>query len=411
MASVPKKWQIVIVLATIAGLNYADRTAISTVYPLVSGDLGLSNVALGAIGSVFLWAYALGSPVAGYFADRVSRSRMILWSLVGWSAATLATAFVHNLTAMLATRILLGIAECAYLPAAVALIAEHHGPETRATAMGLHLAGLNAGLIGGGFICGYLGDHLSWRFDFLALGCAGFVAAAVAKAILRDNSMPRAAAGGNGFELGNALALLRVIPADAILIEAMLVATGTWIFLNWLPLYYKETFHLSLAAAGFSGTFMIQMAAVIGIVLGGVISDRFARGVLPRRVLLFAACYFCAAPFLAAFVFRPGFAVASLCIFSYSLLRSIGSCNEHPILCEVLPDDLRATSVGLMNSLSCAAGGIGVLAAGYLKRDWGLAGVFGGVSLLVFTAAIVVLAAYGLLARSRARSRMTCEVS
>jgi MFS family permease len=191
----------------------------------------------------------------------------------------------------------------------------------------------------------------------------------------------------------------------------MLVATGTWIFLNWLPLYYKETFHLSLAAAGFSGTFMIQMAAVIGITVGGVISDRFARGVLARRVLLFAACYFCAAPFLVAFVFGPGLVFASACIFAYSLLRSIGSCNEHPILCEVLRKDLRATAIGLMNSLSCAAGGIGVFTAGYLKRDWGLAGVFGGVSLLVFSAGIIVLAAYGMLARKPAATPVEFQIS
>ncbi|HEY3840239.1 MAG TPA: MFS transporter [Bryobacteraceae bacterium] len=410
MAPLHKKWQTVMLLAIIAGLNYADRTAISTVFPLVRADLNLTDVAMAAIGSVFLWAYAVGSPVAGYLADRVSRSRMILWSLLGWSAATIATAFVHSTNAMLVTRVFLGIAECAYLPAAVALIADHHGPETRATAMGLHLAGLNAGLIGGGFACGYLGEHFGWRSDFLFLGCAGFLLAIVVKLVLRDAPAPaiihREAPGP-----ARVLTLLRVVTADAILIEAMLVATGTWMFLNWLPLYYKETFNLSLAAAGFSGTFMIQMAAVIGITVGGVISDRLSGGILARRVLLLAVCYFCAAPFLASFIVHPGFSAVSASIFSYSLLRSIGSCNEHPILCEILPHDLRATAIGLQNTLSCMAGGIGVLAAGYLKHDWGLEGVFGGVSLLVLMAGAVVLAAYRLLVRDRSSARVECEVS
>jgi MFS family permease len=379
MALASQKWQVVMILAAIAGMNYADRTAISTAYPLVRTDLGLTDVAMAAIGSVFLWAYAIGSPVARHFADRTSRTRLVLWSLVGWSAATPATAFVQNVNEMLATRVLLGIVESAYLPAAVALIADHHGPETRATAMGLHLAGLNAGLIGGGFACGYLGDRIGWRAVFLLLGSAGFALALIAQMVLRDGPVRQAGTLRAHFALENAVSLLRVATADAILLEAMLVATGTWIFLNWLPLYYKETFNLSLAAAGFSGTFMIQMAAVIGITAGGVISGRFSRGVLPRRVMLFAACYFCAAPFLAAFTFRPGFVASSLCIFAYSLLRNIGSCNEPPILCDVLRNDLRATAIGLMNSLSCAAGGIGVLAAGYFKRDWGLAGVWGSV--------------------------------
>ncbi len=38
----------------------------------------------------------------------------------------------------------------------------------------------------------------------------------------------------------------------------MLVSIGTWSFANWLPLYFTETFHMSLAGAGFSGTFAIQ---------------------------------------------------------------------------------------------------------------------------------------------------------
>jgi MFS transporter, ACS family, glucarate transporter len=73
-------------LFAIATLNYADRTAISSVFPLLRADLGASNVALAAIGSVFLWSYAIGSPFARLLADRVSRRRVVLWSLVSWSA-------------------------------------------------------------------------------------------------------------------------------------------------------------------------------------------------------------------------------------------------------------------------------------------------------------------------------------
>src|SRR6516162_315199 len=120
MIRLEQKWQTVVVLFFVAGLNYADRTAISAVFPLVRADLALTDVALAAIGSVFLWAYAVGSPFAGYLADRLSRSRLVVLSLLGWSVATIATAFVHDLTAMLLTRVFLGIAECAYLPAAVA---------------------------------------------------------------------------------------------------------------------------------------------------------------------------------------------------------------------------------------------------------------------------------------------------
>jgi len=141
------------------------------------------------------------------------------------------------------------------------------------------------------------------------------------------------------------------------------------------------------------------------------LSDRLARGKVARRVLLLSVCYFMAAPFLAVFVIRPGYVLISAAIFAYSLLRSIGSINEHPILCDVLPPDLRATAIGLMNTLSCASGGVGVLAAGYLKHDWGLAGIFGGVSLLVLTAAVIALIAYLLLVGTRTPAPIEYEAS
>jgi sugar phosphate permease len=44
-------------------INYADRTSITALFPLLKADLGYSDVALGALGSVFLWSYALASPL------------------------------------------------------------------------------------------------------------------------------------------------------------------------------------------------------------------------------------------------------------------------------------------------------------------------------------------------------------
>ena len=73
------------------------------------------------------------------------------------------------------------------------------------------------------------------------------------------------------------LAVIR-IPSYLILVaEAMLQATGLWTFFNWLPLYFTETFHMSLAGSGFSGTFMLQVAAVVGITLGKATPEQSCR--------------------------------------------------------------------------------------------------------------------------------------
>ena len=63
--------------------------------------------------------------------------------------------FGHTATQLLFMRALLGIAEAAYIPAATALIAEHHGSDTRARAIGIHLAGFSVGMVCGGSIAGF----------------------------------------------------------------------------------------------------------------------------------------------------------------------------------------------------------------------------------------------------------------
>src|SRR5258708_451543 len=112
------KWIYVAALFFVSALNYADRTSITAVYPLLKSQLGFTDIGLGAIGSMFLWSYAFASPFAGYIGDRFDRSRIIVWSLAGWSATTLLTGLVDSQWQLLTTRVVLGLVESMYLPAA-----------------------------------------------------------------------------------------------------------------------------------------------------------------------------------------------------------------------------------------------------------------------------------------------------
>ena len=161
------RWQTVLILACVAGINYADRTSLSVVYPLLQADLHLSDLQLAAIGTLFLWSYAIGSLGAGVIADRLPRNRVILWSLVAWSLVTVLSGFARTANELLATRVLLGLAECFYLPAAIALIADHHPVASRGRALSLHMSGLYVGLVGGGALSGYMGETFGGDSDFL----------------------------------------------------------------------------------------------------------------------------------------------------------------------------------------------------------------------------------------------------
>jgi predicted MFS family arabinose efflux permease len=391
-------WFVTGVLFFCAALNYADRTAVSSVFPLLRHDFGMSDVALAAIGSFFLWSYASASPIAGLLADRFSRSRLVVCSLLLWSLATAITACAPNAAFLLSARVLLGLSECLYLPAAIALIADYHPASTRATAMAVHLAGLNAGMIVGGSLGGYLGQHYGWRTMFLALGGAGVLFAVFCGLVLRDTPKVKALDGapmaGPAGILESLRAILTVPTYLVVILQAMLVAIGTWVFINWLPLYFAESFHMSLAAAGFSGTFTIQAAGVLGTIFGGYASDRAARGDASRRMLVQCLCLFASAPFLLSFIWSKNFFWISLSVFLYQLFAAMAAANEHPIICDVLDQRLRSTAIGCMNTVNSLAGGAGILLAGFFKHNLGLGAIFACASGFLLLAAFLVLAGY-----------------
>ncbi len=391
-------WRIVALLACAAALNYADRTSISSVFPLLKADLGLTDVQLASVGSFFLWSYAAASPLAGFLADRLPRARVVACSLFAWSLVTIWTGLSHSVTELLASRILLGFAECAYLPAAVALIADHHPASTRGRAMALHLVGLNAGLIGGGALAGYLGETHGWRVSLFVLGGAGIVMSGVCALLLREGpARSTKAVLQTQVPIGPQLRGLLGKPAYIYLAaQAMLVSVGTWMFFNWMPLYFRETFGLSLALAGFSGTAVLQVSAVAGAVIGGVLSDRAAM-LEPKggRLRMMMYCYLICAPCLLVFLITGGsMLTVSGAVLSFSLFRSLATSSETPSMCDLVPAGDRSTGQALMNCANTIAGGAGVFIAGYLKADYGLGGVFAGVSGLMFLAAGLVYAAW-----------------
>jgi predicted MFS family arabinose efflux permease len=406
-------WPLIAVLTTIAALNYCDRMAMAAVFPLLRTDLGVSDVGLGAIGSAFLWTYALGSPFAGWLADRRSRTRMVLLSVLGWSLVTMATGLTYSVNQLMAMRLLLGFAECAYLPAAVGLLADHHGPRHRGRAISLHTAGLGIGAVIGTTAAGYLGQHYGWRSTFLILGGVGVILAGVAAVVLRGKDVPSVPADGPAFEGARAHSSLRTvlrIPSYwVLLVQSMIVSLGIWLFLNWLPLYFRDTFSLSLVGAGFFGAALLEFPGLFGVVVGGQISDFVARRKSVNRMLVQSICYFIGGALLLTFTTRAAFALVASAVFVFSFLRSLASANEGPLLCDLLAPRQRSTAIGLMNSANTFAGGIGVLGAGVLKQNYSLATIFGSVSILVFGAAALTGVGYYFLLPRDLRLRTTGE--
>ena len=82
------RWAVVGMLWFICFFNYADRVAISSVFPVLEKQYHFTKPQLGLIGAVFTWVYALAAPFAGQVGDKGTRKLVILGGLYIWSLVT-----------------------------------------------------------------------------------------------------------------------------------------------------------------------------------------------------------------------------------------------------------------------------------------------------------------------------------
>lgn len=366
------KWLVVAVLWGVAVLNYLDRQVVFSLLPLLQHDLRATGFQLGLISTVFLWTYGLLSPLGGLIADRIGRTRVIIASLAIWTLATWLTSHVSSIQGMLWTRTLMGASEAFYLPAALALIADLHGNETRSLATGLHQSGLYTGLVLGGAWGGWLGERAGWREVFSVLGIVGVVYLGIVVLTLRRESprvqVSKATAGI--FELLRAPGFFAVVSA----FTAMAIAN--WLIYTWLPLFLFDRYHLTLSGAGFSATFYLQAASYVGVVVGGVLTDRWAMHNPRARAWVQITGLAVAAPFLVALAGAGSMFVLIPALVAFGFGRGLFDCNTMPLLRSITGPERSATGYGILNLAGCLAGGVGAAAAGWMKESIGLASAF-----------------------------------
>jgi predicted MFS family arabinose efflux permease len=379
-------WAVVGLLWVVACLNYLDRQVIFSLFPLIRSEMKVDDFQLGLLSTVFLWVYGLASPFGGYLADRVGRKRILVSSLLIWTAVTLLTGYVRDFRQLLAARALMGLSEACYLPAALALIAELHGERSRSLATGIHQSGLYAGMAFGGAIGGWMGERQGWRAPFVLLGAVGLVYAFVLVKGLRAGG--KESASPMGASIGE---VLRLPGYGGMLAAFTAFAIANWVVYTWLPLYIFERFQVSLASAGFSATFYLQAASFAGILAGGWVADRWSRKSAKGRVWTQAVGFAIAAPFLFLVGATGSLTVAIAALVAFGIGKGFYDCNTMPVLAQAARPEVRATGYGIFNLAGCVAGGAMAAAAGALKPAIGLAGAIEvAAALLLLSAASLV---------------------
>ncbi len=371
---IERAWLIVGLLWVVACLNYLDRIMITTMRGSIVAAIPMSDAQFGLLTSVFLWVYGSLSPFAGFLADRFSRSRVIILSLLVWSAITWMTAHATTFNQLLATRALMGISEAFYLPAALALIADYHRGTTRSLATGIHMSGIMLGS-GLGGIGGWLAEGHGWSYVFNLFGIFGIVYAVFLILFIRDvppeknatTQLPEPAPRVHFFE-----ALSSLFSHKGFIIALAywgLLGLVGWAIAGWMPTYLTEHFNLTQGVGGLSATVYLQAAAVFGVLIGGAWADRWSRTNERGRILVPVLGLCIAAPGILLAANTTLLAVAIGGLILYGLMRSFSDSNMMPILCLVSDPRYRATGYGLLNMCACYVGGLTIYIGGAMRDN------------------------------------------
>jgi MFS family permease len=387
---------MVVLLLPVALLNYLDRQLVATMQKSIMGSVDdlKTQAQWGHLLAWFKWTYALASPFAGYVADRFGRRHVIALSLFVWSADTWATAHATSYDQLLATRAIMGLSEAFYIPAALALIADHHGTATRSRAVGLHQIGIYIGVMLGS-LGGYVADDpaLGWRWAFTGLGLLGVAYALPLWWWLRDT--PRDAATPPARPDVAVGELLGNRDFRLLLLYFTLPALAGWVVRDWMPSVLQKDLGLTQGLAGVSAVVWWQGAAILSALGGGWLADRWMRRSPRGRQQVSALGMSLIVPALlgVGIVIGQGslpLAIAFLVLFG--LGWGLFDSNNMPILAQIARPDQRATGYGLMNLASISCGGLADVGFGWLRdHQVPLNLIFGGFAAVACLSAWLVL--------------------
>jgi ACS family hexuronate transporter-like MFS transporter len=263
----------------LAGISNAlDRQIISLLKTEMSADLGWDDEDYGRLAAYFQFAAAAAFLVTGWLVDKLGVKWGNVIGVAAWSIAAAAHGWATVAWHFVACRIGLGATEAMGTPLTIKTVAAVFPANQRSLAIGLQTLIAAVGLVSMPFLIPWMAGLIGWRGAFIAAGASGILIIALWLVATR----------GVRFDDGAELARIDFADDDqpygpilterrtwAIAIAKLLSDATWWLFLYWLPDFYRRQFGLSGGS----------LASAMAIAYFGSGGGAFAWGWLSTRLL------------------------------------------------------------------------------------------------------------------------------
>ena len=375
------KWEVLLLLWMAYLLNQADRQVFNTVLPAIRDALHLTDTSIGLIATIFNLCYACMVPLGGLAGDRLSRKWVVTIAILFWSVATMFTGLATGVIMLILLRsVATGGGEAFFGPANYSLLGQYH-TDTRARAMSIHQTAYYVGVILAGWLAGYIADKLGWEYSFIIFGGVGIIWGIIMAIRLKDKKEEIAGQAGNDVNVSKEENKVGILDGFKVVFTTptalmltigfsglIFVITG---FMTWVPAFLQEEFGQSQAASGFNSMFYTYLAAFIGVLLAGSLSDKFAAKTNKARMLLQAFGLIVGSIFLFIMGNSTTLWVLYLSFAGWGFFRAFFDANTYTVLYDVTPSRLHASCSSAMITTGFAVGALAPVVLGAMKESLG----------------------------------------
>lgn len=365
------KWEVLALLWVAYLLNQGDRQVFNSVLPLIRDSLGLTDSSVSLIAVFFNLFYAVMVPLGGWFGDRLSRKWVCTLSILFWSVATMLTGLANGVFLLILTRsVATGGGEAFFGPANYSLLGQYH-TDTRARAMSIHQTSYYVGVILAGWLAGYIGDHLGWKYAFYIFGGAGVLWATVMALRLKD--LPRSETPHvDKPDIWSGFKTVFTTPTALMVTLGfcgfIFVITG---YMTWAPTFLQENFGQTGAQAGLNSMLWTYAAAFIGVLIAGTLSDKWAARDPKERMLIQGAGLIMGAAFLPFMGTVKNIWLLYSCFAGWGFFRAFFDANIYAALYDVTPEYLHASCSSAMIMTGFAVGATAPYVLALIKESTG----------------------------------------
>jgi MFS family permease len=305
------------VLFAINLMNFFDRQIIGGVGEGIRREWGLSDTALGLLGTVFTLLYAVVGLPLGRLSDRTARKWILSGGVFVWSLLTALSGMARTFSQLIVARLGVGVGEATCSPASTSLIGDLFPTRRRARAVAIWMLGLPLGLGLGNGAGGWILQHFGWRNAFYVAAIPGVVCAVAALRIrepargtVEEHAVGARCREGNPYLLVLSIPTMLWIILSGALHNFNMYALGAFVspfLVRFHKMNYQDAGWVAAAVYGFSG--------IVGLVGGGALADRLYRVRVDGRLMIGTASIAICAPFMFLGLMRPSGDVWGFALF------------------------------------------------------------------------------------------------